>query len=566
MNIVLILSIILIISRECSFLVDGFRILGICPSTSYSHQQPFQALMKALATRGHNVTVISTIPLKKSLQNYENVDLSFTYRKNDCTGLRHMDAYEILRKNMKDANDLCAEQLFSEQIMELLKKNKTFDAIIIEQLWYHCYYSLVKHYNYPVLIGFLSVGNLPYVMDSIGNPDDPMLNPDMAYPFTNRMSMDERIWNILYTSWTRLYYRYWHLPRAQRIANKFVPETPLYDIDRNFSLIILGNNHVLGYPKPLLPNVIEVHSLQIKEQTESLPKVTTVGESLPTAQHCDAKDIREFLDDAVNGAIYFSLGSNLQTHQLPSDPLTALCNALGSLKQRVLWKHAGDMAIQSSNIKFVKWVPQQAVLAPSNFHPLSNSSWSFERSVNVRKQTIGKVLLSHAAHPKVMAYMMQGGLQSLQEAVHHSVPLVVMPFFGDQHFNARKILDAGIGLTLNVDTMTEELIVRTITEVVENKTYSHNIKLISAILKDELVRPMERAIWNIEHVLKFPNSKHLRYHAQDMSWIDYYSTILLILLILTILIFIGCACFVVLRKVAKCYLYLHVKRYKPKKN
>ncbi|XP_043676207.1 UDP-glucosyltransferase 2-like [Vespula pensylvanica] len=515
MNIVLILSIILIISRECSFLVDGFRILGICPSTSYSHQQPFQALMKALATRGHNVTVISTIPLKKSLQNYEDVDLSFTYRKNDCTGLRHMDAYEILTKNMKEANDLCAEQLFSEQIMELLKKNKTFDAIIIEQLWYHCYYSLVKHYNYPVLIGFLSVGNLPYVMDSIGNPDDPMLNPDMAYPFTNRMSMEERIWNILYTSWTRIYYRYYHLPKAQRIANKFVPETPLYDIDRNFSLIILGNNHVLGYPKPLLPNAIEVHSLQITEQTESLPK-----------------DIREFLDDAVNGAIYFSLGSNLQTHQLPSDPLTALCNALGSLKQRVLWKHAGDMAIQSSNIKFVKWVPQQAVLA----------------------------------HPKVMAYMMQGGLQSLQEAVHYSVPLVVIPFFGDQHFNAKKVLDAGIGLTLNIDTMTEELIVRTITEVVENKTYSHNIKLISAILKDELVRPMEKAIWNIEHVLKFPNSKHLRYHARDMSWIDYYSTILLILLILTILIFICCACVVVVRKTAQSCLYSHMKRYKSKKN
>lgn len=42
----------------------GYNILGICPSASYSHQQPFQALMKALAARGHNVTVASTIPLK----------------------------------------------------------------------------------------------------------------------------------------------------------------------------------------------------------------------------------------------------------------------------------------------------------------------------------------------------------------------------------------------------------------------------------------------------------------------------------------------------------------------
>lgn len=67
---------------------------------------------------------------------------------------------------------------------------------------------------------------------------------------------------------------------------------------------------------------------------------------------------------------------------------------------------------------------------------------------------------------------MQGGLQSLQEAVHHSVPVVAIPFFGDQLFNARKILDAGIGLTLDIDTMTEGSIVQTLTEVVENKTWA----------------------------------------------------------------------------------------------
>ncbi|XP_012217600.2 UDP-glucosyltransferase 2-like [Linepithema humile] len=455
--------------------IRGYSILGICPSASYSHQQPFQALMKALAVRGHNVTVVSTIPLKNPPSNYENVDLSFSYRKKDCTGLRHLGAYTLLHKNMWEANELCEQQLFSSAIDKLIASNKTFDAVIIEQLWFQCYYALVKHYNFPVLMGFLSVGNLPYVMDSVGNPDDPNLNPDMAYPFTDRMTINERIWNTLYTTWTRLYYRYWHLPRAQRIANVWAPGTSVYDIDKNFSLVILGNNHVFGYPKPLLPHVIEVHSLQISNKPELLPK-----------------EIREFLDNAQDGAIYFSLGSNLQTHQLPAGTLTALCNALGSLKQRVLWKHDGNMAIHPANIKFVKWVPQQAVLA----------------------------------HPRMMAYVMQGGLQSLQEAVHHSVPVVAIPFFGDQLFNARKILDAGIGLTLDIDTMTESFIVQTLAEVVENKTYLNNIKIMSAIVRDELIKPMERAIWNIEHVLKFPNSRHLRYHGRNISWIDYYTTFL----------------------------------------
>ncbi|XP_071860842.1 UDP-glucosyltransferase 2 [Bombus fervidus] len=481
---------VFLLFRQFSLAI-GFNILGICPSASYSHQQPFQALMKALAARGHNVTVISTIPSKQAIKNYEDVDLSFSYRKRDCTGLRHMGAFTLLRKNMREANELCEEQLFSPAIEHLISRNKSFDAVVIEQLWYQCYYALVKHYNSPVLIGFLSVGNLPYVMDSVGNPDDPLLNPDMAYPFTNKMSLNERIWNIVYTTWTRMYYKYWHLPRAQEIVNKWMSDVSIEDIDRNFSLVILGNNHVFGYPKPLLPNVIEVHSLQITEKRETLPK-----------------DIEEFLDKAEHGAIYFSLGSNLQTHQLPVGPLTALCNALSSLRQRVLWKHSGDMAIHPANIKFVKWAPQQAILA----------------------------------HPKLMVYVMQGGLQSLQEAVYYSVPVVAIPFFGDQLFNARKIVDAGIGLTLNIDTITEESVVRTLTEVIENKTYYNNIKEMSEIVKDELTKPMDRAIWNVEHVIKFSKSKHLRYYGHDISLIDYYGTIAILMLPL---FFIICyACFV----------------------
>lgn len=59
------LPFVLLLFRQFSPAI-GFNILGICPSASYSHQQPFQALMKALAARGHNVTMISTIPSKVS--------------------------------------------------------------------------------------------------------------------------------------------------------------------------------------------------------------------------------------------------------------------------------------------------------------------------------------------------------------------------------------------------------------------------------------------------------------------------------------------------------------------
>lgn len=64
---------------------------------------------------------------------------------------------------------------------------------------------------------------------------------------------------------------------------------------------------------------------------------------------------------------------------------------------------------------------------------------------------------------------MQGGLQSLQEAVHYQVPVIAVPFFGDQNFNARKILDYEIGLTLEIDNLTEENMRSTINKVLDNK-------------------------------------------------------------------------------------------------
>ena len=100
-----------------------------------------------------------------------------------------------------------------------------------------------------------------------------MLNPDMAFPYTDRMTMSERIINLLYTTATRLYYKYVHLNQAERIADKSTPGISVHDIDKNFSLVILGNNNIFGYPKPLLPNVIEVHSLQIGEKLQKLPQV-----------------------------------------------------------------------------------------------------------------------------------------------------------------------------------------------------------------------------------------------------------------------------------------------------
>lgn len=58
---------------------EAYRILGVFTFNGKSHFVMYEALMKELAARGHQVDVIGHHPLKKPLQNYTDIiDLSGT--------------------------------------------------------------------------------------------------------------------------------------------------------------------------------------------------------------------------------------------------------------------------------------------------------------------------------------------------------------------------------------------------------------------------------------------------------------------------------------------------------
>lgn len=54
------------------------------------------------------------------------------------------------------------------------------------------------------------------------------------------------------------------------------------------------------------------------------------------------------------------------------------------------------------------------------------------------------------AHPNIKLFVTQGGLQSLDEAIYNEVPLVVIPFFGDQEQNAKMVRSKGIAVIVEV--------------------------------------------------------------------------------------------------------------------
>ncbi|KAJ9584271.1 hypothetical protein L9F63_021393 [Diploptera punctata] len=257
------------------------------------------------------------------------------------------------------------------------------------------------------------------------------------------------------------------------IARKHLGENivvPSEILKENISLAMVNTHFSLDYPRPIVPAMIQVGGMQV-----------TPAKKLP-------KDIQKFLDEAKHGAIFFSLGTNVRSDKLSNDKIEAFLDAFSELPQRVLWKFESDSLPElPKNIMVNKWLPQNDILG----------------------------------HPNVHLFFSHAGILSSHEAMYHGVPVVGIPFLADQHANVHKLSSHGVGVKLDYTNVTKESILETIHKVLDNPSYKEHMKKVSAIFKDQLETPLERAIYWTEYVLRHKGAKHLRACSVDMPLYQY---------------------------------------------
>ena len=75
------------------------------------------------------------------------------------------------------------------------------------------------------------------------------------------------------------------------------------------------------------------------------------------------QDLQRYLDEASEGVIYFSLGSNVFSNRMPLEKRNMFIEAFSELPQKVLWKWESDtLPGKPPNVRVQKWLPQQDVL------------------------------------------------------------------------------------------------------------------------------------------------------------------------------------------------------------
>jgi glucuronosyltransferase len=420
---------------------NAAKILGVYTSFSRSHAIIGQSLFKALARRGHEVsitdtigtfihsipfkvTVISPYPLDKPMKNYQDVTIPITvdhesfigkFIENSGNMVKFlMDQQELVQLTMKMAND----SLNSPQFQRLMRE-ETFELVILGYFVNDFLVGLAPHFKCPMIV-VSSTGTLKVLNDFVGNPTSVAGTSHLLTNINGPMTFMQRVKNMVfiimeYVASVRMAWKAEALYNANFPADKYPP----YDVVRRNTSLVFANSHFCeGRIQPNLPSLVEVGGLQIKQIPDPLPQ-----------------NIKRWLDEAKHGVILFSLGSNVKSTLLPDEKLKIFLDTFAKLKQRVLWKwEADELPVKLDNVMTSKWLPQDDILA----------------------------------HENVKLFITHGGKGSLAECMFHGVPILGIPFFGDQMVNIDAAVLEGWALRVDYAILTHENFYSAIQEMLQN--------------------------------------------------------------------------------------------------
>ncbi|XP_069697674.1 UDP-glycosyltransferase UGT5-like isoform X2 [Periplaneta americana] len=382
---------------------------------------------------------------------------------------------------------VCDHQLQEEVVQKLIHSTDIhFDAVIVEAFFNECYLGFVHKFKAP-LIQICTYGGSSYMGDWIGNPTPYAIVPDPFLNLRDKMNFWERTGNTVFSTLWKFMRNYFYLPGHDAIMKKHfnhLDDLPsLSELEHKTSLLLVNHHFSISYPRPLMPNFVQVGGMHVKP-----PK------PLP-------KDLRRYLDEAKDGVIYFSMGSNIKSSDMTESQRNAFLEAFSKLKQRVLWKWETDsMPGQPDNVKLEKWLPQPDILA----------------------------------HKNVLVFMTHGGLLSTQEAINRGVPVLGIPIFGDQELNMAWAESAGVGVTLPYKNISSESISSALNEILENPRYRENAQSLSRIYRDQPLTPLEQAVFWTEYVIRHKGAPHMRSAALDLAWYQYFLLDVMAFLVLAV--------------------------------
>ncbi|EDV43006.1 uncharacterized protein Dana_GF16729, isoform B [Drosophila ananassae] len=454
---------------------ESAKILATLPFPGRSQYIFVETYLKALADKGHQVTVINTFRNKPypNIRFIEAVKVQ-EYSDDMLGSLNEPSLWQQLNSLDSILKNFTETTLEDEGVKKLLNSGETFDLVLAEMLQMEPLYALAQHFN-ASLVGFSSFGTDEKVDEAFGNVSPLSYNPLVTSPRNSRMTFVERLHNQYEAGIERIHRHWVHLPAMQKLYQKYFPNAKktMEEVMDSFSLVLLGQHFSLSYPRPYMPNMIEVGGLHISHKPKPLPE-----------------DIKKFIEESKHGVIYFSMGSNVKSKDLPLETRETLLKTFSKLKQRVLWKFEDDnMPGKPDNVLIKKWYPQPDILA----------------------------------HPNVKMFITHGGLLSSTESVYFGKPVLGLPCFYDQFMNVKRAENVGFGLGLDLNNLKQSELEESIQKILTTPSFGQVAAAIAERYRDQPQPALDRAVWWTEYIIRHKGAPHLRSTARDLNFFQLHS-------------------------------------------
>ncbi|EDV56661.2 UDP-glucuronosyltransferase 1-6 [Drosophila erecta] len=480
---------------------QGANILGLFSSHSPSHLIIHMSVAKALVEAGHNVTVVSmlqpkvmhkdihliVVPMKEEQERImEGQMTEMAGQKNSLVSTMHR-----LLTSMDVMINAQAE-LLSDPRFQRIYETK-FDLMILGYFINDFQLGVAHKLKVPVIIDWMSAP-VPAIDMYTGNPSEMSYVPVMGTVATHPMGILKRAENLvksLFFDFIFVVFDY----KLTRIYGEVFPEKDmpsLKQLRKNISMAFVGSHLISEGPiRPLVPAVIEIGGIQVKDKPDPLPQ-----------------DIDQFLSKSKQGAVFLSLGSNIKSSTVRPEIVQTIFKVLSGLKENVIWKWEDleNTPGNASNILYKNWLPQDDILA----------------------------------HPNTKLFITHAGKGGITEAQYHGVPMVALPIFGDQPANAAVMEKSGYGLALDLLSITEDSLRDAVKEVLENQKYRQAIGQFSSLYRDRPLTAKQSVVFWTEYILRHHGAPNLQSPAVHMNFIqlnnlDIYALILTILVLLGLL-------------------------------
>jgi glucuronosyltransferase len=190
--------------------------------------------------------------------------------------MQEINTYQLLLMLWGLGSLLCEKYLQEPGIQDLIhSKHEHFDLVIIEAFFNDCFLGFAHKFNAPV-VQVCSFGGNVWMGDWVGNPNPYSYVPDGLSHYSDRMTFWERLTNTVLGQFMRIGRKYYYLPKQDAIVKKYFNYTEdlpsISELETSTALVLVNSHFSLSFPKPLMPNLVQVGGMHIKPPKE-LPNV-----------------------------------------------------------------------------------------------------------------------------------------------------------------------------------------------------------------------------------------------------------------------------------------------------